>query len=147
MSTISAFFAGAYDGDFGLTVGGQRSEERPAEIVVDKALEYLNQSTSPWFLWIHCYDPHDPYEPPEPFKTEYSGHLYDGEVAYVDSVLKKLFQYLENKDFDETRDISLKTNLNIYRKPLSSIPKSAPLTMALVLSTCLRKNMTRLFII
>lgn len=90
-----------YDGDFAQSVAGQRSNERPAEIVVDKALEYLNQSTSPWFLWIHCYDPHDPYEPPEPFKTKYSGHLYDGEVAYVDSVLKKLFQYLENKDLYE----------------------------------------------
>ncbi len=90
-----------YDGDFGQTVAGQRSQERPAEIVMDKALEYLNQSDSPWFLWIHCYDPHDPYEPPEPFKTKYSGHLYDGEVAYVDSVLNKLFQYLGNKDFYE----------------------------------------------
>ena len=90
-----------YDGDFGQTVIGERLAERPAEIVVDKALEFLNQSHSPWFLWIHCFDPHDPYEPPEPFKTKYSDDLYDGEVAYVDSVLNKLFQYLENKDFYE----------------------------------------------
>lgn len=88
-----------YDGNFGQTVAGKRSAERPAEIVVDKALEFLNQSHSPWFLWIHCYDPHDPYEPPEPFKTKHNYDLYDGEVAYVDSVLNKLFQYLENKDY------------------------------------------------
>ena len=90
-----------YDGDFGQTVAGKRSAERPAEIVVDKALEFLNQSHSPWFLWIHCYDPHDPYVPPEPFRTQYSDDLYDGEVAYVDSVLNKLFQYLKDKDFYE----------------------------------------------
>lgn len=87
-----------YDDKYYLTDSGKQSKERRAEIVVDKALEYLNQTSSPWFLWIHCYDPHDPYDPPQPFKTKYSEHLYDGEVAYVDSVLNKLFHHLENKN-------------------------------------------------
>ncbi|MGD8534939.1 MAG: sulfatase-like hydrolase/transferase, partial [Candidatus Aminicenantes bacterium] len=63
--------------------------------------EWLNQRRSPWFLWVHCFDPHDPYEPPEPFKTKYSASLYDGEVAYVDFVMKRLFQHLEDKDLFE----------------------------------------------
>lgn len=93
-----------YDGDFGLTVSGKVvSAERPAEVVISMALEWLNQRSSPWFLWIHCYDPHDPYEPPEPFKSKYYASPYDGEVAYVDFALKKLFEYLEAKDLmDDT---------------------------------------------
>jgi arylsulfatase A-like enzyme/Tfp pilus assembly protein PilF len=88
-----------YDGDFGLTNEGKvASRERPAEVVVASALEWLDQRNSPWFLWIHCYDPHDPYEPPEPFKSKYNTLPYDGEVAYVDFTLKKLFEYLEKKN-------------------------------------------------
>jgi len=90
-----------YDDKYDSTVAGDPSKERRAEIVVDKALEYLNVSSSPWFLWIHCYDPHDPYEPPEPFKTKYSSQPYDGEVAYVDFALKKLIQYLKNNGLFE----------------------------------------------
>jgi pentatricopeptide repeat protein len=84
-----------YDDEFGLTEDGKQASERPAEIVIDNALRYLDQTSSPWFLWIHCYDPHDPYEPPQPFATEYKTSPYDGEVAYVDFALKKLFGYLE----------------------------------------------------
>ncbi len=91
-----------YDGDFGFrTIEKVVSKERPAEIVVENALEWVNQRSAPWFLWIHCYDPHDPYEPPEPFRTKYSTSLYDGEVAYVDYALKKLFQYLEDNNLFE----------------------------------------------
>ena len=77
--------------------------ERKAEVVVDKALGWLKSRKSPWFLMIHCFDPHDPYEPPEPFKTKYEKNLYDGEVAYVDFVLGKLVSYIkENNLFDNT---------------------------------------------
>lgn len=85
-----------YDGDFGLTVSGKVKEtERPAEVVIERALEWLERQKSPWFLWVHCYDPHEPYEPPEPYRSQYREALYDGEVAYVDFALKKLFEYLE----------------------------------------------------
>jgi len=91
-----------YDGDFGLTTSGKVvSGERSAETVIARALEWLNQCSSPWFLWIHCYDPHDPYEPPEPFKSRYNTSPYDGEVAYVDYAMKELFQYLEGKNLFE----------------------------------------------
>jgi len=103
-------FIGAFplDSKFGLAQGfdvydddyrGDRYQkfsyvERKAEIVVDRALEWLKKQSSPWFLWVHCWDPHHPYDPPEPFHTQYKERLYDGEVAYVDSVLGRLFDYI-----------------------------------------------------
>lgn len=93
-----------YDGDFGLTVSGKVKEaERPAEKVIERALVWLERQKSPWFLWVHCYDPHDPYKPPEPYKSKYSDAPYDGEVAYVDFALKKLIQYMESRGlYDNT---------------------------------------------
>ena len=90
-----------YDDDFGVNADGKRETERPAEAVIENALQYLGMTKSPWFVWIHCYDPHDPYEPPEPFKTEYKTNPYEGEVAYVDFALKKLFHHLESKELFE----------------------------------------------
>ncbi|MGD9346951.1 MAG: sulfatase-like hydrolase/transferase [Candidatus Aminicenantes bacterium] len=112
-------FVGAYplDARFGLSQGfdvyddeysrihsvNLASLERNAEEVVGSALAWLVGRRSPWFLWIHCWDPHTPYEPPEPFKTQYKDKPYDGEVAYVDSVLGKLFDHLdENNLFEST---------------------------------------------
>ncbi len=79
------------------------SEERKGEVVVERALGWLKKRNAPWFLWIHCWDPHDPYEPPEPFLTQYKEHPYTGEVAYVDFVLGRFFAYLEeNNLFEDT---------------------------------------------
>ncbi len=87
-----------YDDDYDMrNVRKTEAEAREAQIVVDRALEWLNERKSPWFLWIHCWDPHDPYIPPEPFKTQYADRPYDGEVAYVDFVMGKLFHYLKDK--------------------------------------------------
>lgn len=108
---ISGAFVGAYplDRRFGLSqgfdiyddnyemreTGREITGEREAQVVVDRAIEWLKASRSPWFLWIHCYDPHDPYTPPEPYGTLYAKCPYDGEVAYVDSVMSKLFCFLD----------------------------------------------------
>ena len=71
--------------------------ERRADEVTQKAMEWLKLQKSPWFLWTHFYDPHDPYEPPEPYRTEYTDHLYDGEVAFVDAEIGKLLDYIEKR--------------------------------------------------
>jgi len=112
-------FIGAYplDSRFGLSRGfdvyddsykrpySRRSStiERKAEEVVENALGWLKTQNSPWFAWVHCYDPHDPYEPPEPFKSRFAKSPYDGEVAYVDFALGKLLDYLgEDGRFEKT---------------------------------------------
>jgi arylsulfatase A-like enzyme/Tfp pilus assembly protein PilF len=91
-----------YDDNYG-TSGSQEFSyvERKAEVVVDKALGWLDSQKSPWFLWIHCFDPHQRYDPPEPFKTEYKDRLYDGEVAYVDHSLGRLLDDLKHKGLDD----------------------------------------------
>lgn len=93
-----------YDDDFAGTGYKKQSVlERKAEAVIERALGWLGGQQSPWFLWIHCYDPHDPYEPPPPFETVYKKQPYDGEVAYVDYSLGRLLSYLkENRCFDNT---------------------------------------------
>lgn len=70
--------------------------ERRAGDVVGHAISWLNQNRrQPFFLWVHLYDPHAPYDPPPPFDKRPS--LYDGEIAYADASLGKLFAYLRRR--------------------------------------------------
>ena len=68
--------------------------ERRADSVINNAQDWLGQQKSPWFLWVHLFDPHFPYEPPDPFRIPYDKNPYEGEVAYVDFILGKLFDFL-----------------------------------------------------
>lgn len=72
--------------------------ERPAGEVVSEAISYLGSAHSPFFLWVHLYDPHAPYAPPEPFRTKYAADLYTGEIAYVDAEIGKLLKALPPSD-------------------------------------------------
>ena len=76
------------DGD-----GAARSE-RPADRVTDVALDWLRQeSDRPFFAWVHFYDPHKPYDPPQEFDVEATD--YDGEIAFVDSQVRRLLDWLD----------------------------------------------------
>ncbi|MCD6516903.1 MAG: sulfatase-like hydrolase/transferase [Candidatus Aminicenantes bacterium] len=88
-----------YDDEYGSQSarGNKYYVERKAEEVVDRALVWVKRQSSPWFMWVHVYDPHVPYEPPQPFKDRFKEDLYNGEVAYVDSELGKIFDYLESE--------------------------------------------------
>ncbi len=81
----------------------QTVERRGGE-VVERALAWLSkQRQGPFFMWVHLFDPHDPYDPPEPYKTRYAKAPYDGEIAYVDSVMGRLFQQLKASGrYDDT---------------------------------------------
>ncbi|HWZ82003.1 MAG TPA: sulfatase-like hydrolase/transferase [Terriglobales bacterium] len=73
--------------------------DRRAEESVTHALEWLKKTPKrPFFLWLHLYDPHNPYDPPEPYRTEYKGHLYDGEIAYADHELGRLIAWLKQSN-------------------------------------------------
>ncbi len=97
-------------------VRGQRviamgSVQRPASEVVDQAIDWLDQPApessqrasqqapeQPFFMWLHMYDPHAPYDPPEPYKSQYPGRPYLGEIAYTDSQVGRLVQELRQRE-------------------------------------------------
>ncbi len=70
--------------------------ERRAEESVNHAVGWLEaHPNQPFFLWLHLYDPHSPYNPPEPFRSQYAKQPYEGEIAYADSQLGRLFAWLK----------------------------------------------------
>jgi arylsulfatase A-like enzyme/Tfp pilus assembly protein PilF len=69
---------------------------RPANEVMDRALPWLDaRKGKKFFAWIHFYDPHSPYALPSPFNEKYAARPYLGEIAFVDSELHRLWQFLE----------------------------------------------------
>jgi arylsulfatase A-like enzyme/Tfp pilus assembly protein PilF len=75
------------------------SVQRPGDETIAEAVRWLDDRPmdTPFFLWLHLYDPHDPYTPPEPFKSRYPGQPYDGEVAYTDSLIGDFRTALEER--------------------------------------------------
>ena len=55
---------------------------------------------SPFFVWVHLYDPHAPYDPPASYDKRFSDP-YEGEIAYADASLGKLFAYLRQRGLYE----------------------------------------------
>jgi arylsulfatase A-like enzyme/Flp pilus assembly protein TadD len=81
-----------YDDDVGEGVLMRRANE-----VTDSTLAWLREvKEQPFFAWIHYFDPHQPYEPPEAFRGV-GADLYDGEIAFVDSEVKRLMEWLETQ--------------------------------------------------
>jgi len=70
--------------------------DRKAVEVVDAALPWLDgHAAAPFFAWLHFYDPHAPYDPPEPFRSAFAGRPYAGEIAYVDSQISRVLEWLD----------------------------------------------------
>lgn len=71
--------------------------ERPGREVMDRALAWLGQDTSkPFFLWVHLYDAHAPYSP-----------SYDGEIAKVDEQVGRLLQDLERRGLSDSTVVAV----------------------------------------
>ena len=97
--------------EFGLGQGFERYDEpeggpssdpeavvsRSCIEVTERALAWLDErdSTRPFFLWVHYFDPHGPYRPPDKFTQAAGGDAYLGEVAWVDKQLGRLLERLE----------------------------------------------------
>ncbi len=117
-STAAFIGSAALDSRFGLNQGfdtyydhfnlGHMREihldqiERRGDKVVDLALKWLeSHQRKPFFLWVHLYDPHAPYDPPQPYARLYRGHPYDGEIAFADAQVGRLFDYLKQQHLYE----------------------------------------------
>ena len=74
-------------------------QERPGEQTMDRVLRWLDERTksasaSPFFLWVHLFDPHAPYEPPEA-DAKLAATPYDGEITSADRQLGRLVKAFE----------------------------------------------------
>src|SRR5262249_11197604 len=73
-----------------LPMGAEGWLERPAAQTTTAAIEWAKRAKSPWFLWVHYYDPHDPYTPPSRFVRPGPHGDYLGEVAFAVSEIGRL---------------------------------------------------------
>jgi arylsulfatase A-like enzyme/Tfp pilus assembly protein PilF len=92
-----AFFDDPFGGGERASTRDPRTERRASE-VVDAALRWLERPRrSPFFLWVHLFDPHAPYDPPAPYRARFAKQPYDGEVAYADAQLGRLLGRLRDR--------------------------------------------------
>lgn len=86
-----------YDDDLGVGEDGlAEASERLAGDATRAARAVLSQLTTPYFLWVHYFDPHTDYTPPPPFDRALGGphRAYDGEIAYMDEQIGVLLTAL-----------------------------------------------------
>jgi arylsulfatase A-like enzyme len=74
-----------------------RSERRAEDVFLSFSKWLEGNEGQHFFCWIHFYDAHLPYDPPSPFKEEFSGRPYDGEIAYVDHFIGKTLDKLREE--------------------------------------------------
>jgi arylsulfatase A-like enzyme len=84
--------------------GSAGSWERSAGEGVDRALAWLGaRGQAKVFVWLHIFDAHYPYRPPFPYSDQFRSSPYDGEIAYADHELGRLFDELRRKGlWDDT---------------------------------------------
>jgi arylsulfatase A-like enzyme len=61
----------AYDDAFSATSAEGFASQRRAAEVGAVARAWLSRQKSPWFCWVHFWDPHAPYSPPAPFDASH----------------------------------------------------------------------------
>lgn len=52
---------------------------------------------TPFFAFLHLFEPHSPYEPPEPYRSRFQ-LAYDGEVARSDEIVGHFIRFLKERD-------------------------------------------------
>jgi arylsulfatase A-like enzyme/Tfp pilus assembly protein PilF len=88
--------------------GRHAGAARPADHVTAGAFQWLDKhlagpDASPFFLWVHYYDPHYPYEPPPPYRDSFADRPYDGEIAFTDAEIGRLIGALRARNLmDDT---------------------------------------------
>jgi arylsulfatase A-like enzyme/tetratricopeptide (TPR) repeat protein len=73
-----------------------QNAERRAEETFARFSRWLETNgKNRFFGWVHYYDPHVPYDPPSPYKEEFDGDPYDGEIAYMDQYVGAVLERLK----------------------------------------------------
>ncbi len=86
-----------------------------SHVIADKGIRFLTQKAaapepSPWFLWLHFFDPHERYmehaelsaafvTPGERAPAVAASDLYDGEIRYTDLHVGRVLDALEEAGF------------------------------------------------
>ena len=85
--------------------------QRRGDEVLDAALAWMDGvKEERFFSWIHLYDPHWPYDAPEPWGARagnYVGADYDAEVAFTDSLVGRLLDWLDANELAEGTVLAL----------------------------------------
>jgi arylsulfatase A-like enzyme/Flp pilus assembly protein TadD len=86
-------------------------QERRGTETVAAAMRWIQaqDQSSPWFCWVHVYEPHYPYAPPAPYDARFASDPYAGEVAAVDDLLRPLLQPVLDAG-DSTRTLVVLTS-------------------------------------
>lgn len=77
--------------------GGRWAQERVAASVMDDLLSWFDterESTKPFFMWAHLYDPHHPHIVHPGY--EEIDNTYDAEIAYMNDQIDRLYQHVSN---------------------------------------------------
>ncbi|MFK8010935.1 MAG: sulfatase-like hydrolase/transferase [Marinicellaceae bacterium] len=79
-----------------LPKGSLYFDERPASQVNEAIMPWIEENyQSPFFAWIHYFDPHHPHTPPSPYNYSFINDLYQGEIAYSDESFGNVIQQLK----------------------------------------------------
>lgn len=79
---------------------------------LDARAPETDEDRAPLFLYVHTRDPHAPYKPPKEFENRFPPalkgdplrrvlSLYDGEIAFADAEIGRLFERLKRHDLYE----------------------------------------------
>ncbi|MDH3255146.1 MAG: sulfatase-like hydrolase/transferase [Acidobacteriota bacterium] len=81
-------------------IGEYGYPERDATAVTSAALQWLASlaASTPYFLWVHYYDPHAPYDPPAAWRHGSERRDYAGEIAFMDSEIGRLLSALPRRE-------------------------------------------------
>jgi arylsulfatase A-like enzyme/Tfp pilus assembly protein PilF len=89
-----------FDEEFHESAPGEQGAERRANEVADTTIRWLGTANTPFFGWMHVYDPHAPYDPPSPYRERFAGHPYDGEIAFADAQIGRVLDALRDSGRD-----------------------------------------------
>lgn len=79
----------------------QKEVEVPAHRTAQRVLAWLEEAKTPFFLWVHFFDPHDPYDPPARLRKRFS-------------TIPALVEYLEGLGVPRDLRIQAARSTNLY---------------------------------